>query len=284
MRTILLALILLSLGNLYAQRERVKGNRILSTEQLDIDGFHTIEIYENFDVSLDEGSDNQVKIETDSNIHEHINVEVIDSVLTVSSDKDLRRTKALHLDIFYASSLEKIILHSKATLKSLSPITTSTLKIEINDQTEVFLTADVNTMDCIVNGKSKATLHVTGQEVIYQVNENSEVNGIITADSLKVDLYQKGSVKLEGELKSLQVRVDSDTDFYGEKLSSDKVSLYAEGASDSYILANQEITIEAKDKAEIFLLGEPKVQINAFTNEAILYKKKLDFTPNKFRL
>lgn len=284
MRALLLLLAFLVLGNTYGQKEKIKGNKIVSTEQLDVEDFHTIEIHEGFEVTLDESNDNQVKIEADSNLQEVIQVEVVDSVLTIKSDRDMRRAKALNLDISYASELKKIILYDKVNVRSLSPINTTKLIVNANDNAEVFLTADANEVDCITNGKSVVELHVTAQEVTYQINESSEIKGIITTDSLKVDLYQKGYAKLEGEVKSMLVRVDSDTDFYGEKLSVAKTTLIAEGASDCYILTNEEISIEAKDKTEIYLLGEPKVIINTFANEAILYKKNIDYVPSRFKI
>ena len=175
-------------------------------------------------------------------------------------------------------------MYDKVNIKSLTPIHAQKLWINVNDDAEVFLTADVNTISCIANGKSNVELHVTAKEATYQINENSELKGIITADTLKVDLYQKASTKLEGEVKMMQVRADNDTDFYGEKLNATNTTLLAEGSSDCYILANEKISIEAKDKTEIYLLGEPQVDMNSFTNEAILYKKGIDYTPSRFKL
>ncbi|WP_103070058.1 GIN domain-containing protein [Aquimarina sediminis] len=284
MRTLLSLIALLVIGSTYGQKEKIKGNKIVSTEQFDVESFHTIEIYEGFEVMLDENSDNQVKVEADSNLQEVIQIEVLDSVLTIKSDKDIRRAKALNIDISYASELKEIIVYDKVNLKSLTPIKTDELSVSINDYAEVFLTTDVTKINCTVNGKSTADLHTTAQEAIYQINENSELKGIITADSLKIDLYQKGTIKIEGEVKSMLVRADNDSDFYGEKLNSIKASLIAEGNSDCYILTNEEISIEAKDKTEIYLLGEPKVTMRSFTNEAILYKKNIDYVPSKFKL
>ncbi len=275
---------LLILGNTYGQKEKVKGNKIVSTEEYDVESFHTIMIYDNFEVSLDESSDNQIKIEADSNLQEFIAYEVVDSILTIKSDKDLRRAKTLHIDISYGSELKKVILYDKANVKSLSPITSGDFAIETNDYAEAFLTADSGKISCTTNGKSSAELHITAKEVIYQINENSKLKGIITADSLKVDLYQKATATLEGEVTSMLVRVDNETDFYGEKLSTTKTSVIAEGSSDCYILTTQEVTIEAIDKSEIFLLGEPKIHLNTFSNEAALFKKGIDYVPSRLRL
>jgi len=285
MRTTLLFLFsFFSFVNTYSQQEKIKGNKIVNTEEYTLETFHTIDIYNNFEISLDESSDHQIKIEADSNLHEFISYEVIDSVLTIKSDKDLRRAKALNLDISYGSTLKKIILNDKVSAKSLSPITSEKFDLEINDHAEAFFTAELGKINCTTYGKAKAELHVTAREVVYQINENSKLKGIVTTDSFKVDLYQKASATLEGEVTSMLVRADNETDFFGEKLSANRTSLIAEGSSDCYILANETITIEAIDEAEIFLLGEPKVQINLFSNEAALFKKNIDYTPSRLRL
>ncbi len=285
MRTPLLLLFsFLLLGSVYGQREKVKGNKIVSTEEHNLESFHTIEVYENFEVTLDESSDNMLKIEADSNLQELIAFEIIDSVLTIKSDKDLRRAKALNIEVFYASELKKIVLHNKVNVKSLSPVTSSQFTVEVNDNAEVFLTSDTNKLSCVSNGKANVELHSTAKEVIYQINENSEIKGIVTADSLKVDLYQKASSELSGEVQSMLLRADNETDFYGEKLSSKKMSIVAEGSSDCYVLVNEEIIIEARDNTEIFLLGEPKIHINTFSNEATLFKKNIDYVPSRLRL
>ncbi len=282
--TVLILFSLLWLGNTYAQKEKIKGNKIVNTEEVNVESFHTIVIHENFEVSIDESSDNQIKIEADSNLQEFIQITVQDSILTITSDKDLRRAKALNIDISYASELNKIIVNNRVNLKSLSPITSSKIDIEVHDNAVVFLTTETGKVNCITNGKSNVEIHSTATEVVLQINENSDVKGIVTADSLKVDLYQKGSAELEGEVKSMLVRADNDADFYGEKLNAGKASLIAESASDCYLLINEEITIEARDKTEIFLLGEPKININTFSNEATLFKKNIDYVPSKLRL
>ena len=283
-RSLLLSFTLLILGISYGQKERIKGNKIVSTEEFEVESFHTIDVSDNFTISLDESSDNLVKIEADSNFQEYIEVAVQDSILTISSSKDLRRAKSLNITIFYASELKKIIANNKVDIKSLSSIKSGNLDIEANNETEVFLTIESGKLSSISNGKSKVDLHVSVTQAAYQVNENSEIKGIVTADSLKVDLYQKASAKLEGEVKSMLVRADNETDFFGEKLNVSKTSLIAEGASDCYILTNEQITIEARDKTEIFLLGEPQINITSFANESTLYKKNIDYVPSKFRL
>lgn len=270
-------------GQIFGQKEKIKGNKIVMTDEKIVDAFHTIAVYNNFEVTLQEDSDHVISIEADSNLQELIEVEIQDSILKIKSDKDLRRAKALNIKILYGTELKKIRVYDKVSLTSKSPIQSANLALSVNDQAEVFLTIETQKLNGIINGKSSADLHVSATHVTYQVNENSDLKGIITADSLNLDLYQKSSAKLEGEIKSMRVRTDNDSDFYGEKLASTKTSVIAEGSSDCYLLTNEELNIEASDKSEVYILGEPKIQITKFTNEASLYKKDIDYTPSKLK-
>ncbi|WP_343913891.1 GIN domain-containing protein [Aquimarina litoralis] len=285
MRTwMLIALFIISLGNIHAQKEKIKGNKIVVTEQKPVDAFHTIQLYDNFEVTIQEDSDNLISIEADSNLQEVINISVEDSVLTIKSDKRIKRSKALNIKIGYAQDLKKIISYNKVHLKSTALIKTPIIRIESNDDTEVFLSIEADQTTSVSNGKSNVELHVKTNEAFYQVNEDAELKGIVETDSLKVDLYQKGYTKLEGKTTSMLLRADGNADFYGEKLTSEKTSLIAEGSSDCYVVTNQEITIEAKDESEIYLLGEPAIKITQFANEATLYKKKIDYSPGLLKL
>lgn len=285
MRTwMLTALFIISLGNIYAQKEKIKGNKIVVTEQKSVEAFHTIQLYDNFEVLIQEDSDNLISIEADSNLQEIINISVKDSVLTIKSDKRIKRSKALTIKIGYAQELKKIISYNKVQLKSTALIKTPEIRIESNDNAEVFLSIEADQTTSVSNGDSNVELHLQTNEAFYQVNDDAELKGIVETDSLKVDLYQKGYAKLEGKTTSMLLRADGNTDFYGEKLTSEKTSLIAEGSSDCYIVTNQEITIEAKDETEIYLLGEPVIKMTQFTNEATLYKKKIDYSPGLLKL
>ena len=278
------ALMLLTFCTVFAQKEKVKGNKIVMTEQKLIESFNAIEVYDNFQVTIVEDTDNMIKIEADSNVQEFIEYEIVDNVLKISSSKDLRRTKALNITIMYSSELTDLKFYNEAQVRSNGPIVTSDLTIETYDDAEVFLSIESGKLKGVANGKSILELHSGVREAFYQVNENANLKGIITSDTLTVDLYQKGEAKLEGEAKSLLIRADSETNYYGENLNSTTTKVVTEGKSECYVVSTGNITIEAIDESEIYLLGEPKIELNVFLNEASLYKKNLDYSPSRFKI
>ena len=269
--------------NTYSQKQKIKGNKIVTTEQKSVDEFHTIELYDNFEVTIREDNINHISIEADSNLLDEINIEVIDSVLTIKSDSDIKRSKKLDIKISYAQPLQKIVTYNKVNLKSTSLIETPKLRIESNDDSEVFLSIETDNITSIINGKSNADLDIKANEAFYQINDNAELKGIIDTNEFKIDLYQKGYAKLEGKAENMLLRMDSNTNFYGQKLTSKKASVTTEGSSDCYLLVTEEITIKATNESKIYILGDsPKTIIDTFDNEAIIYRKKANYNPGLF--
>ncbi len=282
-KKILSVCMLLVIGYAQAQKEKIKGNKIVTTEQKTISGFHTIDLYDNFEVILHEDTDNLLKIEADSNLHEVIQASVQDSILTIKCSKSVKRPKALNIKISYAQALRKITIHDKAHLTSVAAIKSSSVRVESSDNAEVKLTVEADKLTNITNGKASVELNATAKNSFYQVNESSKLKGIITTDSLKIDLYQKGNAKLEGKTELLQLRADSATHFYGQKLASEDATVIAEGSTDCFVQNNKTITIDAKDDAEVYIISEnTNVTVNNFANEATLYRKKLSYSPGIF--
>ncbi|RZS93312.1 GIN domain-containing protein [Aquimarina brevivitae] len=276
--------IVLISATLLAQKEKVKGNKIVMTEQKIIDNFSSIEVYDNLQVTLMEDSDPMITIEADSNVQEFIVYEVVNDVLTIKTKADIRRAKALNITIRCAAALQSLKFYNEVQANAKNSLIASNILIECHNETEVFLTVEAQQLKATAHEKANVTLHTTASEAFYQINQEAVFKGVVTSDSLTVDLYQNAEAELEGEVKNLLVRAGLDSEFFGQKLISGTSKLIAEGKSECYIKSNDAITIEAIDEAEIYLLGEPKIKLDVFLNEATLYKKNLDYTPNRFIL
>lgn len=276
---------IMTIGNIVAQKkEKIKGNKIVTTDQRLVDGFHTIDIGEDFEVSLSDDDESSVEVETDENLQQLIKVTVSDSILKIRTTKDIRSKKALNIKVSYNSSLlKKIIIREKAEIKTLTPIEVPFIKIEAHDNSDAFLTINSDKMKYSADGKSSVELHLNGKESKINLSENTKLKGIFTSDSLNIDLYQKASAKLEGDLTNLLVRTDNSSNFMGHKLSSINTYVVAEGESDCYILVKEKLRLKINGKSKMYLLGDPKITIDTFADEASIIKKKIDYSPSIFK-
>ncbi|WP_459211792.1 GIN domain-containing protein [Aquimarina rhabdastrellae] len=261
---------------------KVKGNKIVVSEQHAVNAFTTLDVSDNFEVILSESIDPMLEIEADSNLHEFISFEVKDSIFSITTTRDIRRSKKLTLKIKYPETLRNLIIRDKANIKAIGPIAIPNLAIEANDYSKIFATVETDNLKFVANGKSDNELHITAANAKIQLNDNTEFKGILTTEQTLIDLYSKTTAKIEGKIASLELRAEGDTNFYGERAIINNASIQTEGSTDVYIMAKETITINAIEKSEIYILGQPKISITNFDNESILYKKEEGYTPGFF--
>lgn len=78
-----LLVVFLLIGINSQAQKNVKGSRNVTTEQTDINTFTSIELDGEFEVGLLKGSRSMVEVEADDNLHELIQIEVVNNVLYI---------------------------------------------------------------------------------------------------------------------------------------------------------------------------------------------------------
>jgi hypothetical protein len=96
---------------------------------------------------------------------------------------------------------------------------------------------------------------------------------LVSAIKFKCDLYQKASATIEGIADKATIRLDNNSVFNGTKFTLKESNITAESYSTGSILAEIAVSIAIGDKAELSLLGNPKIELTRFSEEAKLIKK-----------
>lgn len=266
-----------------AQKEKLKGNKIVDTKQRELKEFRSLTISDEFTVILEEGSDYIAAIEADSNLHEFIQTTVTNGVLSITSDKEFTKYKKLEIRLYVPTTLSKISIHNEVQLSAVAPLKTVSLRLEAHDNSKSYLTVKADTLRTFVNHKAEVELHATVTNILYTIHDDAELKGIVMSEDLKVDLYEKGVAKLEGNVNNGTFKTAQETNFFGNKLSCQKVQLKTKNKSDVYLQVVSEILLEAEGTSEIYLLGNsPLVKINKFDGTPTLYKKEIDYNPSIF--
>ena len=87
-------------------------------------------------------------------------------------------------------------------------------------------------------------------------------------------MYQKSQASIEGNINNAKFRLDNYATLIAKKLIIATLDLATENYAKCFINVTNTLTLNASGKTEIELLGESKIQINKFTNNATLYKKE----------
>ncbi|SDS62400.1 Putative auto-transporter adhesin, head GIN domain [Formosa sp. Hel1_31_208] len=253
--------------------ERIKGDKNLTIKQTYVDGFKKIVIGGDFEVELYYNKKPSVEIETDDNLHEYINVQVIDSVLTITTKREIR-AKKLEVKVNYGDAFSTIEVKDNGEVRSVTSLELNNASLKTSGSARAYLNIKTNDFNFISTDKTKVKLNVTATNVKAEISDNTKLDALINANDLKIDLYQRANVNIEGTVDSLNLRTDNNSQFNGKNFTSKTCNIIAEMASDIYVEVTENIIIETSGSSEIYLFGNPKIIINRFTDTVKLQKKE----------
>ncbi|HKJ49087.1 MAG TPA: DUF2807 domain-containing protein [Christiangramia sp.] len=262
-------------------QEKIKGSRDVKTEQYDLPSFHSIQAKGEFKIGVLKGSRPMIEIKADDNLHDLIQTEVIDGTLYIKPIKEFSREKEQELKITFSDTLKDILLAGEVELESLQDLFLGDFKLETRKDAKAFLTLTAKEFNLIQNDDAKSELNITATNVIFQLNQSSEVKALVNAPVFNLDIYEKASARIDGDIQEFKVRADQSSKFDGENLTSITAELLAQGDSKVKINATDTLNVRANGKSEIEVFNEPQINLIEFKDEAVIAKK--DFSKGLFK-
>lgn len=270
---ILLLLLIVTSTTFSQKREKIKGSKVVTTSIKEVGDFDALEADDNIEVYLERGEKNEIKIEADDNLHDIIAMDLREKTLRLYTSKETSIFKKLIVRVTYTSSLKKVIAKNEALIYAIQEIQLDDITFNAVDYAKLFLNVNAKKFSLIVDDKTKTELNLKSDDGSFQLSKNANVKALVTAKEFKCDLYQKGTAILEGFVEKGTIRLDNNSVFNSPKLSIKEASIVAESYSTANIFAEIGISIAVSDKAEISLLGNPKIELTRFSEEAKLIKK-----------
>ncbi|WP_286924880.1 GIN domain-containing protein [Flavobacterium sp. UBA4197] len=273
-KTILLFALLLTTAFSFAQKkEKLKGSKIVTVTQKDVDKFESLEFEDNLEVFLVKGDKQALEIEADDNLHEAIKAEMYGSTLRVYTDKEITTAKKLSVRVTYTDNLKMISAKNETKLNALADLQLDNVTVKNFDYSKSYLNVKSSVFALIMNDKSKAELNIKAESATIELSKNAELKALIAAAESKIDLYQKATATLEGDSGISKIRLDNNAVLNAKKFAVTDMELISESYTSSYVNALKTISIFATGKSEIQLFGAPKVDMKNFADNATLYKK-----------
>ncbi|GGD16033.1 GIN domain-containing protein [Flavobacterium orientale] len=272
-KLILLAFFFIISSTYSQKKEKIKGSKIVSIEQVEIGEFDNLEVYDNLEVFLVKGNKCAVEVEADDNLHDAIEVDLKNNTLRLRTTKDISGAKKTSLRITYTDNFKMVVLRDKVSLTALSEVKVNEMTFKSYDDSKLFLNADIPNFTLITNDKSKVELNLKSQDAVLEFNKNSSVKALIASNKLKCDMYQKSSVAIEGDVEDIKLRLDNNANFTGKNLVAKNASLILEGSSKSSLNVATRLILEASGKSEFNFFGEGKLEVKRFSDEASINKK-----------
>lgn len=255
-------------------QDKIKGSRNVKTEQYNLTSFHSIQAKGEFKIGLLKGSRPLIEIEADDNLHDLIQTEVIDGVLYIKPVKDFSRTKSQELRITFSDTLRNILIADEVELESLQDLYFQDFQLETRKKSKAFLTLTAKSFSLIQNDDAESELNITASDVVFQLNQSSKVEALVNSPIFKVDIYEKASARIDGEIQDFIIRADQSSKFDGENLTSVKANVLAQGDSEVKVNATDSLEIIAKGTSEVDIFNNPKIDLIELKDEAVIAKKE----------
>lgn len=270
--TAIFLLILCTTMALAQKKEKIKGSKTVTTEQKVIGTFRVLEISDNIEVYLEKAEKPELKIEADDNLHAILNFDLIKDTLRVTTSKEATKYRKLMVRINYTNDLKKVISKNTAEVNAIQELQLDDITIQTLGNSKFYMNVNAKNFLLLSDEKSKVELNLKSEMAKIILSKEASLKSLINATELDFDIYQKSHANIEGDVTNAKIRVDNNAVFIGNKLTAKNASVIAENNSKTTINAVETATIEAGDKSEIKLIGNPKIEIKKFTEEAKLMK------------
>lgn len=276
MKKLLLILIatMVTAPTVFAQ-EKIKGDRNVTIKQTYIDDFHTIVVNGDFSIEIVYNSKPSVNVEADDNLHDVIQFDVADGVLTFVETMRITSKKKLLITVNYGDALQHIETKGDGEIRSLTSMELGNATLTTSDNSRAYLNINAKNFVYKSSGKSKTRLNLTADSTKVELSDNSKLDALINSKVADFDLFLRSDAVIEGSANSSVIRLDNSTNFNSPKFDVKTVNATLEDNSDLTISASDSITIASSGDSEIYLYGSPTITITKFEDTSKLQKKKL---------
>lgn len=223
MKNIYLSTILLCLGIVFFQNcnfnvKRGNGNIVL--EEIDLENFSKVSIGGNYNVTLIEGIETKVNIETDENLMTFINTELYDQTLNINNVHNLKGSKGINIEIYYRE-IDKIYSTGASNIG--------------HDDT------------------------LTGEELMINLSGAGAIDLELEIQKVKVNLTGAGVIKLAGQTDILETHISGAGGLSAIELISNECSINLSGLGGAEVYAKEKLEATITGIGGIIYAGNPKL-------------------------
>jgi len=254
-------------------KEKLKGSKIVTVEQKEVQSFESIEVRDDLEISMVKGDKPGVEIEADDNLHQALGIEMNGSVLILSMAKEISGAKKFSIRVTYSDSFKSVVAKNSSKINALEEVKLDEITFSAFDNAKLYLNINSKSFTLLANDKAKVEFNCKSESCIIELSKSSELKALLSSTELKCDLYQKAKVTIEGDVIDMKLRLDNNATFNGTKLTAKNAAVVAEGYTNCSLFTETNLSLEATGNTEIQLFGEPKIDMKRFTGSATLYKK-----------
>ncbi|NNC70915.1 MAG: hypothetical protein HKN90_08855 [Flavobacteriaceae bacterium] len=255
-------------------QSKIKGNRVVTNEEQSLDYFTKLEVNDKIKLILKQGNQNSLEVEADENLHEVLDADVKNSVLTLSLNKRITRSKRFSITL-NVEDLDQIVLNDDCEVTAPEELDVFNLDVILNNKSDLVLdNLKTQFLSLETNERSKSQLRVRTDSLEINAKESSRLKLDIITQGSSVNYSGSSLVEIEGKTSNLTLYATDNAGFKGAEFVAENVLVSALDKSDSYVNAKETIVIEAKNKAKVYVFNKPEINLKIFEDNASLFKRE----------
>lgn len=201
--------------------KKIKGNGNVTTKTVNTGDYDAIRGIGSMDIHLEKGTEGNISVTTDDNLHEYLEIEVKDNTLLVKTKKNV--------NIYTKNGIH--------------------VKVPFTDISEVALTGsgDIDTKD---------TIKADNLEVVITGSGDIELD--VEARMVDAKVTGSGDMVLTGKTNDLAVKVTGSGDFRGFDLDAQNTEASVSGSGDIRVVAKRNLKARVHGSGDITYKGNPE--------------------------
>ncbi len=202
-------------------QKKIEGNGNVTTKTISTGNYDGIKGVGSMDIHLVAGNEGSISVATDENLHEYLEIEVNNNVLTIKTKKNhhLKSKKGIHITVPF-QEISSLGLVGSGDIDTKDTIKADTFEINVTGSGDINVSVDTLTL-------------------------NAEVTG-------------SGDITLTGKTNILDVNVTGSGDFKGYDLISNTTEAYVSGSGDAKVYAKESLKARVNGSGDISYKGNPE--------------------------
>lgn len=257
------------------KKEKIKGSKVVTIAKKEVESFTALEVHDDLEITLIKGDKNALELEADDNLHDAVGISYNGGTMILKTAQEVSGFKKFSIRVIYTEDFKIVEAKNKAIIHGPEEINLEDITFKSFDNAKMFLNVNSKALKVIANDKSEIQLNAKSESVAFELSKAANVKALVSSTEMKLDMYQKSKAAIEGDVIDLKLRFDNNINFTGNNLTSKNCELFIEGYAVATIVAETSLKLEASGSTEVYLYGDPKIEITKFADNTILSKKKL---------
>jgi hypothetical protein len=202
------------------KNNKVVGDGNVTTKTVSTSNYSGIKVIGSMDVHLEKGTEGNISVTTDSNIHEYVEIEVDGNSLEIRIKKNtsVKTKHGIHVTVPF-QDLSEVLLVGSGDIDTKNTITGNELELSIVGSGDVKLDVDVSEIDAKITGS--------------------------------------GDMILSGKTGDLEVKISGSGDFEGSMLTAQNADTYISGSGDAEVNVKNNLKARVNGSGDVRYTGNP---------------------------